>query len=514
MCASGTDALGQDSALPLPAPSIGHAADTLPVREIVIVGNTRTREEVVRMFLRLDTGAVYDSTALAVARLRLMNTRVFFSVNILRVPKQDGISIYVMLKELPRYTLTDIGGVLYTQIYGDTAVSFWRLCRGLVTLRVGNVGGTLGALSFAVSFWEFRHASVTWYKPLLPSPYYLMLSGGWLSYPNEARPWRRNMAHASVGTGRRLDFADSRVFASLSPQYNKATYEGPTYAGRLSQTILADTALSDSRVVHSIAARDDDSVWSDTVRLSDTTVEITRWRGSGNWEADQRTKEFVDIYTSCGYVYNNVDENYPHLTGFYALGALGMNVPLPSSPSSKFFVQLSTDFRFYNRAWPRGSSMAWRAQSTFRTSDGGDFHTVTAGNEHTIRGFYGNELGNNSRANNRLLFTAEYRIPMFRTPSMRLPGIATLVVPTREVYYRFDGTLFVDLAHLWPEIENTLTHDENAASIGAGVRMTAQPAKRAICFDLVPFVNYQGDWARTITDPHSWFWHLYVDLSF
>jgi outer membrane protein assembly factor BamA len=190
------------------------------------------------------------------------------------------------------------------------------------------------------------------------------------------------------------------------------------------------------------------------------------------------------------------------------------NVPFEEDYTSRRYLQLNTDLRFYHPAFPPRTSVAYRLQTTLRNRDGGKFHIVDAGGETTIRGFGSGSLGLASQANNCMLFTAEYRFPMFRTPSLRLPVIAKIYVADTEVYCRFDGAFFADYAHLWHDLVHTLTAYENGMAFGTGFRLLVLPSNRAVCFDIVPAVVYRGVLISRWTDTRTWGYNLYVDLVF
>ncbi|MBD3241816.1 MAG: BamA/TamA family outer membrane protein [Chitinivibrionales bacterium] len=445
-----------------PAESPAEPADT--VCEISLVGHSRTKERLVHLLLGIDTGSSPDSVELDQAEARLMATGVFSKVKILDVRRKDGRHLFVVLSELPRLSLGDLGGTLYSRRYGKDD-SFWRLWRIGASLRLGNIGGRMESLSMAVNFWEWRSVWLTWKKPLYPSPYSLSVGGGLSSFPLTSRPWRSLSVRTKFSVARALAGGGS-VYLGVVPLYNRMVYHGP----------------------------------------KDST--------SALWEADQSDERFFEVFTGVGATLHKYDRYYPHRKGWYGRWQLGFNQPLASGSASRQYMQLDTDMRLHVPAWPPKTSLAYRGQASLRSSDGGRFHYLTAGSEHTIRGFGSGTLGLTSRANNRVLLTAEYRFPIVATPPLRMPGIVDIVLPTRDVYYRLDGAFFVDYAHLWHDITHPLTGHESGLAVGTGFRIALPPAKRALCADLVPVVIYQGKMISKLTDTRQWGYHLYIDLVF
>lgn len=434
------------------------------VVEVSIVGDNRTKRELVHMLLGIDTGSSPDSSELRAAEARVMKAGVFSKVKILDVHRDDGRHLFVVLSELPRLSLGDIGGTLYSSRYGKDD-SFWRLWRIGASFRLGNVGGRMETLTMAINFWEWRSLWLTWSKPFLPSPYTLSIGGGLSSFPYTSRPWRSLALRTKLSISRTLKGGGS-LYLGMLPLYNRMVYYGP----------------------------------------NDSTHAL--------WEADRSDQRLFEVFTGLGLMLRKYDSYYPHRKGWYGRWQLGYNQPLMTGGASKQYLQLDTDMRLHVPAWPPKTSLAYRGQVSLRSSDGGRFHYLTAGSETTIRGFGSGTLGLNSRANNRVLLTAEYRFPIFATPTLRMPGIVDIVLPTREVYYRLDGAFFVDYAHLWHDLAHPLTGHESGLSIGTGFRIALPPAKRAICADLIPIVIYQGEMISRLTDTRKWGYHLYIDLAF
>jgi outer membrane protein assembly factor BamA len=483
------------------------------IREINLVGNNHTKAWVVHAFLALDTGKRYDSAAIEAAETRLYNTRLFGSVKILRVVKPEGTNLYVVMQEAPRFMLTDIGGGLYILRYGHTD-PLWRLWRANLTGRINNLGGRMEAINIALSVWEWRQLYVSWYKPFLPRPWYLIAGAGMSSMPYTGKPWRAQVLRATLATGYRLNH-NARVYCSLVPRYHRNEYHGPQTSGRYTVYAAYDTTTLDpDSAVFSIDDQSHDTSWTDVVRITSDTVETRVWKGNALWEADQRDQRFSEIRVAIGGTIEKKDRNYPHRNGIYWGHDLSLNVPLTGDSNTALFGQYSTDIQFHHPGFPRRTSLAYRAQVTVRLGDGGRFHYLESGGEHTVHGFGLGAIGVRSRSNNSACFNLEYRFPIVKTPEMTLPKIANIVVPTRRVYYRIDGALFADFAYHWHEIQHPLTLYEHGTAIGAALRITLPSARRAACIDVAPLLLYQGEMFSRWSDTRTWGFNAYVDMVF
>lgn len=492
------------------APDPQDAPDT--VSAINIVGNARTRAEVILLFLELDTGSMADSAAIAAAETRLRATRVFSKVKILTVRKPEGVHLYVVVTELPMVNLSDIGGILYSRRYGEQD-SFWRLWAINAAFKLSNFRGNLESLTLSFRFWEWRSVALGWTKPILGTPYSLSTGLGYSSAPYTSRPWRSLTLHGKLSGSRTLG-SSSRVYVGATPLYNRKVYYGPADSGSYRVARVFDTTHTVSGTLHPDDARTPDSAWTDTLRVSSNTLEYRAWDGNRLWERDQSDRRFFEVFAGIGAVVKRTDAEYPHRSGWYGWWQIGANIPTEAGDAARAFAQLSSDMHVYHPGSRKRGSVAYRAQIALRNTGGGKFHYLTAGSETTIRGFGSGTLGLASRANNRVLLTAEYRLATVKTPPLRLPALVKIVMPSQDIYYRIDLAAFADYAHLWHDLPHTLTEYESAFSAGAGLRVILQPGNRAICYDVIPVVVYNGTMISSLTDTRRWGWHLYVDLAF
>lgn len=510
--------------------------DSAPERisAIEIVGNDRTREEIVRMYLALDTGMVFDSAGIAEAKERLMGTGAFTKVAILNIKKDGDLVLYVVLSEAPPLSLLDVGygGYLYTQRYGRDE-SIWRLWSAYLAFPWKNFRGRLERLKLSIRFWEWRSISASWYKPILSTPYFLSVGAALADYPYEFQPWRRRTAAGLLSAGREIG-GYTRVYVALRPYYNSVSYKGPKNPGkeRTELAVYSGPVSSPS----SLPPRTHDTSWTDTTRLTPDTVRITHWHGHRRWEEEQSTKRYGEVYAALGSRARNTNKTYPISKGWYIRGQVGGNIPLNPGPASYAYLQFDTDVRLYFPLPRKNHSLVTRLQGSFRNSEGGRFHRLVGGTESTVRGYGSGGLGLSINADNAAYATGEYRFPIWRTPSMPTPQLANMVVPFPEVYYRFDGCVFADAGLLWEDVDvedlhsldlrhpfESLQH-ETGWALGAGIRWLLFPVKRSICFDVTAL-----RWNPYIDEPEVTFlrrtssgklklrppaWNLYIDFTY
>ncbi|MDD5675411.1 MAG: hypothetical protein PHC61_14670, partial [Chitinivibrionales bacterium] len=162
------------------------------IRAIVIHGNAHTKEFIVRMYLKLDTGSRLETSTVPSARRRLMNSNLFSKVDIFPLRTEGGITLHVIVSEL-FYIKPDVGLQPYSRLYGGN--EYWlRASAGLTDL---NFRGLAEILAAHCSFWEARSLSAYWYKPLFPSPYFFSVSASGSDVPSLSDDRKRRDADIS-----------------------------------------------------------------------------------------------------------------------------------------------------------------------------------------------------------------------------------------------------------------------------------------------------------------------------
>jgi outer membrane protein assembly factor BamA len=469
------------------------AADADPdtparISRIDIFGNKHTDARVVRALIAIDSADLFDSAAIAAAKRRLRGSNLFTTADIFPQPRQHGVRLLVVLVERPYFSISDIGGSLYSGKYGYTVDELpganegnavQRLWRSPWRVRLGvahtNVGGRMERIGVHASLWQWRSLSLSWYKPFIGTPWYVRLASSIGLSPdlNVRRDHFSLAARATVGR----EIGDrSRIFASLLPVYNSYRWLDSTLTGR-------------------------DSI-----------------------------AEFYEAFAVIGHGIDRRNARFDTREGWYSALSLSTNWLYPRN-RTRGYVQLSGDHRLYHRGLLQSNTVAYRLQSTLRAGEGGQYHALYAGGgEHNLRGYgvgalprptvYGDSLyAPDYYADNRLLASIEYRFPILTTPPMDFGALTALHPGLEGFFYRIDGALIGDGAWLWRSLLDALHQEKDlAASLGAGLRIMAPTIKRAVSFDCIWGVvrpPYEWDQIRA----YGWkgwlpAWYLYVDMPY
>jgi len=422
------------------------------ISTIKIVGNDRTKERIVRLYLMLDTGMVYDSVAVEEARQRLLSSKLFSKVAILKIDKPMGKNLFVVLTEKPPLSLSNIGGTWYSKRYGTDPPSFWKSWSISLGIQNANFRGTNEVLRIGVEFWEWRGFGISWKKPLLPGPWYISVGFGLANYPYEYRARRIQRVSLRATAGRKT-FENSYGYLSLVPRYTAYTYKGPADSPPEADT--NDAAL-------------------------------------GLWEADQSVHRLREILYRGGHVIDRTNDTYPKSKGWYNWTQVLMNMPSEQSSQATTYFQFDNQFRLYHPFFLSDHSFAHRVQLSLRSKEGGDAHRIVAGDNNSLRGYGSGYFGTFSNANNRLLLTSEYRFKIVQTPELPLLPLVGIVYGNRpSIIYRIDGSLFTDAGVLWHRwsdnpFRKKLVRRERGWSGGFGLKLTSPQLKVSACIDFVP----------------------------
>jgi outer membrane protein assembly factor BamA len=184
--------------------------------EINYCGNHVTKPIMLRIYLGIDTGEVYDSALIAAGKKRLMDTYLFSKVEVLRLQKLDGVHVFVLVTEF-FYWMPTGSFDLFRGMYGDDNTLWWRMRLGLSLL---NFRGLFETFSVATSFWQDKGLSLSWSKPFVPSPYFFSAGISGDQSPDLSFPRRLTVGMARVTVGRRF-FGNSKSFLSIIPTYNR-----------------------------------------------------------------------------------------------------------------------------------------------------------------------------------------------------------------------------------------------------------------------------------------------------
>lgn len=393
--------------------------DSMKIVSIEFRGNRVTNPRILRIYLGLDTGMVFDSALAADGKRRILNTGLFSKLNIVTLRQNDGVHVYVIMTEL-FYIYPDGGGEYVETKYGIRQI-WYRLSLGL---SIQNFRGLFETFSIHGAVWEDRSLAVSWSKPLIPTPYFIRLGAGVRDYPDLNFPRRCLAINGRVVAGRRL-FSNSRVSLSLIPTYSRI-----------------DSLYDKSNI-----------------------------------------KIFKELYSAVGWSTDRRDRSYDASRG-WSISADAFTNVLYAGNYNKY-LQLNTDMRLYHRGLFRNDRFAYRAQLITRTNDAGGYKRIYIGGEGSVRGFARDQFGLSGVMNDYAVLSAEYRFPLWTTPSFDIWLLSDYSDMLKSFFLRLDGALIFDAGHIWYDLAHPFTQRENGAGVGAGIRIMAPTLLRSLCFDVV-----------------------------
>ena len=438
--------------LPPPPPSDTTRLPSQKIVEINYCGNRVTNPRMLRIYLGIDTGMVYDSALIAAGKKRLMDTYLFSKVEVLRLQKIEGVHVFVLVTEF-FYWFPSGGGDIIEGRYGDPKQVWYRLRLGI---GLQNFRGLFETFSIGATVWDDKALSISWSKPFVPSPYFFSIGAAAEEYPDLSFPRRRLVANARVTLGRRF-FANSRSYVSISPSYNKITR-------------VDSTDLPDSRVTY-------DEM-------------VTQW----GWVTDRKNRSYDP--TAGWYIHTSLTTN-----ALYA----GANNP---------FLQWSNDLRLYHEGFFSFDRFACKITTAFRSNDAGPYRALYIGGDGSVRGWARDQLGLTAIMNDYAVWSGEYRFPIWRpTPSFDLPIVCDYAPSLRGFYLRADGAVILDAGEIWHDIAHPFAVNEDGEGFGFGIRIMAPTLLRSGSFDVVwPFQDAADP--RRVRYSLTPAWHLYLDMNY
>jgi len=433
--------------------------DTIYIKEVVIQGNKRTDTDIVKHYLKIDTGMVFDSSLVTAAKKRLKSTDLFSKIDIITLIKPDGIHVYVILIEGLHYNVYDIGGEYYLYKYRHEEF-WWRLRLGVEDM---NFRGRMEVLRVHASIWDCRSLSVSWQKPLFPSLWYFSTSVYAEERPEDVRWIDHTSASLRLSIGRKF-LSNSRAFLGVIPFYEKM-------------------------IIYSYNA--------------DTTAVL------------KQSRHIKEVFTSLSSGTDFRDKKYDPESGFLMFHDLRTNSLY--SGIVKSYYQYTGDFRFFFPFFFDDHKFASRLQIHMRNRNTGIYHPLQYGGDFSsLRGYFKNEFPHKIKINDALLFSFEYRFPILRFPPMKVPVLSHFSDLFSALEYRVDGALIFDYGRMAPSLGELFDPDgkiESGTGIGAGLRIMVPTIRKSAVIDVVwgedPTTG-RGD-IHFIKSPT---WHLYVDTFY
>lgn len=428
---------------------------TFKIGKINIHGNKVTRSKTIQQYMGLDTGMTVDSVQLRLCEKKLENTHLFSKVDLFTLKRNGIIELFIIVEEKV-YMSPSGGGMWYSYKYGQK--DLWlRLELGLST---NNFRGMMEDFSTSISVWDWRSVSFSWSKPLLPSDYFINIGTGVHYYPDEAKITDHFAVSSRFRVGKKLNSL-TKVSIGLNPAFRKDI-----------NTVVNENSLKEKKEVKN--------------------YELF---GSVFWISDLR-KPYFDPYS--GWLgYAELKSNHLY-SGKY-----------------KPFVQLLNNYAFYHPGFFDNHKFAYRLQCVLRTNSGGPFHTIQMGGIGSVRGYADQALGVEFNADNSLLFSMEYRLPLINFPPMSIPILNKRNKAFQSLRYRIDGALIGDYGRIARKASDIFGMSngsvENAAGIGFGIRGMFLNLERSLALDIVWGKDLKSEKLTFKRTPVA---HTYIDLFF
>jgi outer membrane protein assembly factor BamA len=407
---------------PVFAPRADTGLEPQKIVSVSFIGNKTTRVKILHMFLQsydLDSGDVYDSVKTNYVKQKLLATNLFSKVDIFPVQEKSGIHLFVVLREVFYLIPDGVGGERYERKHGNEDV-WYNVRLGLTRY---NFLGRMETFAIGASIWDKRSLSLSWTKPLYPSPYFIGISAATAYIPDLNFPQNWFVVNGKTTIGRKITMHSSS-FIGLTPTYT---------------------------------------------RVYDLNGSVIQ--------------KFREIISSLG---GNIDfrnDTYDPIKGWFLYEEFKNNAIY--SDFAPKYGQFFTEFRRYFPAFFTRDRFALRLQSILRTSDAGNYKRLYLGGESSVRGFPSGWLGLMDTMNNYAAISAEYRFFILRSPTYNFSFLTDRLPELPSLFYELEGALIFDAGHLWHEFQRPLDRRQNGVGIGVGVRIRAPSFRTTGCIDVV-----------------------------
>ncbi len=462
----------------------------------------------------IDTGDVYDSSMIKIAEDNLNATGLFNHVKIHAMVNPYKVIVLVIVRENQRYSLSSIGGVIYNAKYGSPTDRIWVQGYGAITNN--NFRGMHEKLKISASLWTIRYIGFSWSKPLITVPYFMTIGSTIGSSPYLNSPFHLKFYNSSFLTlGRRFGKA-SKLYSSIL-----GTYKVHEWKGGDGELTISNDYFGDLPSHPDMSPMIRDTSWTfmkiDTLGVGPDSLDTTnyRWRGYSSDTIGFYEDSYTEAFLSFGWLTDKRDIKYNPHKGFYFGIGTKTNVLWPYKDihgEKQTYLQINNEFRFYHRGIWKNNVAAYRIRSSTKPHGKGNVYSgMYMGNEYSLRG-YGTGAFGSYEYNHRLLFSTEYRFPVYTMPPMRFPWLAWYDKSLNDFIIQIDGALILDCGYIWKdftEFYHPNDGHQSAAGTGLGLRFMMPSLKRAVCADVVwPIYpqKYATAWPPSV--------YLYLDLPF
>jgi outer membrane protein assembly factor BamA len=409
------------------------AAFPKKIVSISFYGNIKTKENVLRMFLvsvGIDTGRIYDSTKVVYAKQKLRLTNLYSKVDIIPLVKEDGVHLFIILKEVFYLMPDGVGGERIERKHGKN-IDWYRLHLGFTKY---NFRGNMETFAIGTTLWDDRGISLSWSKPLFPSPYTISIGGATEYIPDNNYPQDWFIADGWFSISRRLTL-HSKGGMGIIPTYTR-------------------------------------------INSTDGSI-IMKYR---------------EVISSVNYGVDYRNDNYDPSRGWCFNQVVSTNSLFSDNVAR--FGQFRSDLRCYIPGLFETNRIAVRMQAVFRTNNAGNYKRLYLGGDLSVRGFPQLFLGMDDTMNDYAAISTEYRIHLWTTPLFDYGFLEDKFTELRGLFYEIEGALIVDAGHMWHDFPRPFDRKQTGAGIGAGLNIKAPILRTAGSFDVVWPISKQTDPAK------------------
>ncbi|MBD3419944.1 MAG: BamA/TamA family outer membrane protein [Chitinivibrionales bacterium] len=487
-----------------------HATKPPTIRNIAVYGNKTTKDRVVRHFLEVDSGDVYDTSSLKSAEKRLAGTGLFKEVKVFAYEKATVVDLSVVLIEKPYFMVTDIGGELMVP-YGWKRDRFewWQRGRMRIACSMTNFRGQKEDLSLRMTLIEWRSLSLNWYKPFLGKPYFVKTGIGVGDNPSNSTALRTQSISLGMSAGRKIGTSMS-LHAGVGPQYSNTII-----IANDPEVIKVDSL---SKPIVDTFSRENKEFAFSTVKtgFSASRLSSTKQGAFKGWALSAKA------FTNFLFQNDEIKRLNPWYrdSAEYTLNEIAYlnDMGRTFDPERQYelltrqFFEVNSRFRFFHRGFFKRDYVGYNSEIHLRDWEAGILNRVYAGGPGTLRGYNISEIGARSKANNMLAVSCEYRFPILPVPQIQLPNYSLLGYNFKSILFKVDGALFADGAYLWHKWYKPYSSSHEAAySAGAGIRFIWPYLHLSGVIDF-PFIRADEHYSPTLNNIR--YYEFYTNLPF
>lgn len=425
------------------------------IDSIAIPDSLKTKESTLYRILGLEVPFDYTDSLASLIYFRLNNSTLFDSVTIDTFVCNNHNTLKIGLVDKSSLYLSDIGGGLYGERYGEEVFP-WLRFNMAGTFR--NIKGSGQSVTIAGEVFRIRKLGIIW-RALLSKGIFLEVGASIGSQPSIYDTWDNTLEFlGGIGVGKIIN-KNSYLNFRITPEYN--TIE-----------LLNENLLDDY------------------------------------WEVISTFSVVFD------YRPNKLNPN----NGFYIEQNISTNSLYPyinySSLDREYYISGVTDIRKFISPF-RNKSLIFAFQGLADLTYLGQqnrYNKYYLGGSDYLRGFPGGTFGKDNIFSNRGTVTAEFRFPIYRFSDVNLGFLSWYDKSMKHFIFDIEGGVFVDAGYLWQDINETFVKDNGSATVsaaGVGIRVLFPTINMAIC----------GDFGWPIYAPREMYSavpsiHGYVNLPF